>query len=154
MTLPIREQVLQYIKSKFEAVTSVGGETNLTWERVVRAPLSDADRKLKTCVSLMEGRERVSEKTLVTDCLLDFSVEFEVRTYIGEDPATFLNLVLCDVRKTMMEDRQCGGLCLHVQEVANETDITSGSDRMVGGIVFFTITYRHMTGDPTRALGE
>jgi hypothetical protein len=152
--LPVRERILQYIKTLFENATDIGGEPNLMWEAIVRAPLTDKERKTKSCLSLMEGRERKQDRSLVTDKFLDFSVEFEVRTFMGEDPATFLNLVLADIQKTMGEHRQAGGLCLHVEETGSDVDISSGEDRVVGGIVFFVIHYRHMTDDPTRAQGE
>lgn len=152
--LPVRERVLAYLKAKFEAVTSVAGE-QFPWEAVVRAPLSDQERGTQACLSIQEGRERKLDKaSMVEEKFLDITIEWEVRAYMGEDPATYNNLVLADIQKTVGQDRQCGGMCLDMQETGSSVDVTTSHAPVIGGIVFFTIHYRHIAGDPTRAIGE
>lgn len=152
--LPVRERIMERFKANFEAITGIGGEPDLTWERIIRAPITDNDRKLKTVMSLQEGRETHGQVSVAEDKFLDVSFEFEIKTYMGESPATFLNLVIADILKTLAGDRQLGGLCLHVRVTGSDTDIQSEGDARVGGIVFATVHYRHRDGDPCRLLGE
>lgn len=152
--IPVRERIMERLKSNFEAVTDLGGEPGLTWESVVRAPIGDNERKLKSAVSLQEGREVCSVVSVAEDKQLDVSVEFEIKSFAGESAATFQNYVLAHVLKTLAGDRQLGGLCLHVRVTGDDMDIQSEGDPRVGGIVFATIHYRHREGDPCRLLGE
>lgn len=151
---PVSERILQHLKARFEAVTDLGGEPGLTWETIIRAPIKDENRKLKSVLSIMQGHERTGAMSMTEEKFLDVSFEFEVKAYAGEDAGTFVNQLIAEIQKTLAVDRQCGGLCLHVRVTGSDCDIESEGDRRVGGIVFATIHYRHRDGDPCRLLGE
>jgi len=152
--VPVRERILTTLKTLFEAATDIGGEPGLIWERVIRARISDNDRKLKTVLALVEGHERSSPVSLAIEKALDLSIEFEVRAYVGESPATFVNLMLADIEKTLFAHSQLDGLCLHLQVTGSDSEIEAETETVVGGAIYVTVRYRHMYGDPCRLIGE
>lgn len=152
---PVLERIMQGLKFHFETVPMpvAAGET-LDWDVIVRAPLTDAERKMDTCVSIMEGQERSSELTGQTEKRLEVSIEYEVKSYLGEEPQAYANEVKAALEKYIAAHFRSHRRCLHMRLTASETDVGRTGDRVVGGILFYEMTYRHRTGDPTKAVGE
>ena len=67
---------------------------------------------------------------------------------VTRKPMTALNRMLLDVQHVANIDRTCGGLTLNVEEVRNELSLDGPGDNVVGGMIEFTVTYRHRASSP------
>lgn len=83
-------------------------------------------------------------------CRLRVATEFVYSMKIGDEPLTELNRILVDIQRLMRSDIQAGGLCLNIVESSSELDLDGPEDRLVGGIVFWEVLYKHATQDPTK----
>lgn len=154
MTLPVRSRIMAAISDRFKARVAGTGGATITWNTVVRAPLSRLEKKMGNCVGITTGSERVLRRDMVETRVLPVMIEFECRTLLGDSPDDSVIETLCEIQATVKVDLQFGGLCLHMYEIDNTLDIEAGDDRSVGGVVTFEVTYRHMFDDPRRLVGE
>lgn len=150
----VRERIMQGLKYAFETVPLTIASETMQFDVVVRAPLTKAEREMKSCLSIMEGQERSSELTSRTEKRLEVSIEYEIEAFMGEEPQTFSTDALAAIEKYVADHFRNHRLCLHMKLTASETDVGRSGDRVVGGILFYEMTYRHRTGDPTKAVGE
>lgn len=153
-SVPVRTRIMRAIVDRFKSRVAGEAGARITWNTVIRAPLSRMEKKLGDCVGITTGTERVIKRDLTETRVLPVMIEFEVRTMLGESPDESLVETLSEIQAAIKQDLQFGGLCLHMYETDNNLDVEAGDDRSVGGVVAFEVTYRHMFDDPRRLVGE
>jgi len=148
--LSLRENIMAHLKDRFEQVKTGVNDFETEWDVVSRAPLSRTQKGLDATVSLTDTRERKTPMIGKMDCRLTVVVEFAYRVKQGDEPETELNRLLCEVQRTMRSDITAGGCCLNIVENSSELDLEGPDDRLVGGVTFWEVSYRHKVDDPRK----
>jgi hypothetical protein len=146
-----RENIVQHLKDRFETVRQGVDGYTVEWDNVERGPLTRQDKILDATVSLTDTRETKTAMIGVYECRLTIVVEFAYRVREGDDPLHELNRLLVDVQRLMRTDIQAGGLCLNIVETSTELDAEGPADRVVGGVTFWEVLYRHSLQDPRKS---
>lgn len=150
----IRENIMAHLKDRFETVEEGVGGSTLTWEHVTRDPLSKKAFQFESAVSILDPTERKTKEINYELATLRVAVEFTYRVMVGDERGTEANRLLMEIQKTMRSDIQTGGLALNTVEVRSELDIDGPDDKLIGGVSFWDVTYRHRNNDPTKLVGE
>lgn len=154
LTKSLRDNICEYWVSKFMDVDEDVDGHPLRWNSVLRVPLPKAEKILGNALAIMDTRERKTPEIAATRCNLTLATEFAIRGFEGDNIASEVNKIMTSVQRVMLSDISSGGLSLHVVENASELDIEGPGDRLVGGVIFWDIQYRHKLGDPTKHRGE
>lgn len=150
----VRKRLMQAIKTRFEDRQAGVDGAIITWNRVIRAPLSTIEKRIGNMLGITTGDERVIKRDMTLTRVLPVIIEFEARSFLGEDVEDAGIDILAEIQGTVHADLQFGGLCLHMYETGNTLDVDGENDRTIGGLVFFEATYRHLFDDPRRRPGE
>lgn len=157
--LPIRERILRQIKREFEKVGEGVGGHIVTWNNIKREPLESFDEIVGSTICILEGEEINSDEMGSTRKRLEVATEFWFTPSTGDEKAVEANLVLADVQKTLRSKSRlfeddttppCQ-LAIDVQEIRNEIEI--GEDNLIGGVVIWSVTFRHGQEDPAVLFG-
>lgn len=146
----IRDNIMEHLKDRFETVRAGTNRYTTTWNMVLRAPLTKQSKIIGDSVSILDLTEKKDESIGQMTCRLRVAIEFVYVMKIGDEPLTELNRILVDIQRLMRSDIQAGGLCLNIVESSSELDLDGPEDRLVGGIVFWEVLYKHATQDPTK----
>jgi len=143
-----REQIMQHLKTRFEALVKDVDDYNTTWNTVTRRPLSTTEVGFGNVLGLFDPDESKTPDMLFMRSNLQVVVEFYHRVELGDEPSTILNGMLLDVQRAMASDIYCSGLTLNVVEVKSELDIDGPADSIIAGVVEFQVLYRHLVDNP------
>ena len=147
---------MEALKTRFLAVVvGVDGHV-LTWNTVERRPLTDVEMQAGDAISLIDASENKSEEVGYMRSDMTVFTEFWIRTQLGDDPSQHVNNVLADVQLTMRADINTAEtpgdpttcLTINITETRNETDIEGAADMLVGGVIQWSVLYRHNKQDP------
>ncbi len=150
----IREQIMDSLVTRFNAVTDGIDEHEVTWNMVSRFPLNASQIKEGNVLFVMDSEESKIPEINFMRCSLTVITEFWYRVKVGDNAATEGNRLLAEVQKTMRQDIytkdiDSSGLTLNIVELRNEIDVDSISDRLINGIVYWQVQYRHAINNPT-----
>ncbi len=151
MTLTVRETILEYIKAQLATMQagSPGGDPySVTWGKIRRAPLTEADEKVKYAIAIHEGAERKQVGVGYYLCTLPIVLEFREYIEQAENPSQELNRVLGDLQRFMSQDNTLGGNAINCIETGNDMYIDNDDTRRGHGALMLDITYRHSIKDP------
>ena len=144
-----REQIMQNIAARFEAVQAGVNGYSTTWNIVTRKPVARSVVAMGDTIGIFDVREHKVQEMQHMRCTLSVTLEFYGAVQIGDEPSTLLNTMLLDVQRTIRQDIYCSGLSLNVVENKNELDIDGPTDMVVAGIVEISVLYRHLVDDPS-----
>ena len=155
-TPSLRERILTVLKSRYENIEAGVDGYTITWNRVVRRPLTETEQEAGDALAIIDSAEVKSAEVQHYRSTMTVFTEFWIKLMEGDDPSVRLNLALLDVQRTMLSDigaLETPGdpttqLAVDITEVRNEFDIDSAADRLVGGIVQWEVIYRHSEDDP------
>jgi hypothetical protein len=153
----IRENILEFLKVRFEDLAEGSGGYTETWNTVTRRPLRAVEMDAGSSLAIFDTNERAVPEIQYTLKTLEVAIEFYIVARIGSDEdqnSTELNRLLTDIQRAMRSDITCGGLCHNSVETRSEFDLDGPGERLVGGITFWNISYRHKENDPRKLLGE
>ena len=154
----VRNRIMAALKERFLSVQEGVDDHVLTWNTVVRNILTDEQQRMGSAISLVDLSEQKVEEVGFVRSTLRVATEFWITTKLGDEPFHVVNEVLGDVQRTMRLDVQTtvDGVAhtLNIVEESNETDIEGAADKLVGGVIIWTIQYRHLPLDPTKLVGE
>ena len=145
-----REQIMQHLVDRFEAMQDGTDGYTTTWNTVTRKPVSITAVKMGNALGLFDTREDKVPDMQFMRATLSVVCEFYHSMKIGDEPGTQLNRMLLDVQRAMRSDIYCGGLTLNVVEVRSELDIDGPEDNLIAGVVEFQVLYRHYVDDPSK----
>ena len=153
MTEPVRERVLDNLKTTLEGMTTVGGYNfDFTSSTVQRwSMLGNSLVDLPAIVITSGPEEQKSLANDHEDC--SFTVYIDA-FYVNDsdDEAvtdTYLNRLQGDIKKIVMIDEQRGGLALSTDVVGSAPFETADEQPYAGMTVELLIKYRHLRSDPT-----
>lgn len=150
MATSIREQILVNLKSRFSSVQpGVDGHT-VEWLLVERAPINNSNIRNGEVISILDAEEVKTPRIAHMECNLTVVTEFWYKMKQGDEGSTEANRLLADVQKTMREDIYSNGLTYNIIELRNSLDVDSVNDRLVNGVIFWQVNYRHKLNDPTQ----
>ncbi|CAO3460818.1 hypothetical protein [Azospirillum argentinense] len=146
----IRDNIILHLMDRLRSMRADGREGySVTWNRVLRSELTPADIGFAPVVALLELPERKTAATFpYTHCTLPLEVEFRHPRREGDDVRSELLRLMTDVVRAMTTDPTCGGLATDLVETGNDLDPGQPEAKHVGGIVSFSLTYRHRHDDP------
>lgn len=148
----LRFNIVQHLATRFkDAVDDQGAPV---WHQVLTDPVSKTSAIQAPSIGLYDPDERKNPEVGYKLCTLVLAVEFFLRPGLGEEGSDILDRYHTLIYKTIRKDINCGGLCLNSVENRFEKDIDGPDDRLVGGISFWELTYRHKANDPTKLVGE
>ena len=156
MTLedPLRLRIIRYVQGLYEAAVDnpdpPEGKRHygLEFSVVGMGPLRDTDARKRYVVGLVPGREIKDDLFPLKSVMLDLVVEFRVvANQPDEDPLLLAEQVMGVVQQIVNDDENFGGLIIKHDEVGNEQDMFSYTDRTAQGMVQFRIHYRHFIND-------
>lgn len=148
-TVSRRELIMSYLETAFKRMRSgVDGYTT-TWNIVERRPLTKEEvASVGNALAIFDTAEVKVQEIGFDRCSLTVELEFFYCLKMGDKPSKELNRMLLDIQRKMREDVTSGGLSINVSEERNELDLLGPADRVVAGVVEFTILYRHVINDP------
>ena len=82
------------------------------------------------------------------DATIRCIVEWHATVDIETKPSTQCNIIHAEILRRIMEDETLGGLARNVIEVGNEFNIDDVNDKMLDGVIFLNILYKHAKRDP------
>lgn len=159
LTDPVRDRILEHLKGRFEDVVAGVDDHVVTWNTVERRTLTDVEQQLGHALALLDVDEQKQEEIGFMRADLRVITEFWIRLQLGDQPSKQLNLAMADVQRTMRSDIHSTvspgcQLTINITEVRNELDIEGPGDDLVGGIIVWSVLYRHNQDDPTKLPGE
>lgn len=143
-----RERIMVHLAERFAARQAGVDDALYTWNLVTRRPVSRVEVDMGDTVGIFDIREEKQQQMQHMLCNLTVVVEFYCASMIGDEPSTELNKMLLDVQRTIRADIYCSGLSLNIVESRNELDIDGPTDKLIAGVVEFTVLYRHLVDDP------
>ena len=153
----IRENILGFIKDLFEGQSEGFNGYTETWNTVVRRPLTATEMDAGASMAIFDTNERNTPEIGHSLKTLEVGIEFFLVTKYGSDNdqnSSELNRLLTDIQRAIRVDIQMSGLAINSVETRSEFDLDGPGERLVGGITFWNITYRHKENDPRKLLGE
>ncbi len=155
-TPSVRDRIMEALKVRFLAVQSNVDGHVITWNTAVRRSLTDIEMQSGDAISLIDASENKSEEVGFIRADMTVFTEFWIRLEVGDDPSQHVNNVLADVQLTMRADINTAEtpgdpttcLTINITEIRNETDIEGASDMTVGGVIQWSVLYRHNKQDP------
>lgn len=154
----VRNRIMAALKERFLDVQEGVDDHVLTWNTVERNLLTDEQQRIGNAISLVDLSETKVEEAGYVRATLTVATEFWIKLKLGDEPSHWVNEVMGDVQRTMREDVKTTvetvEHTLNITEQSNETDIEAAGDKIVGGVVLWSIQYRHLPLDPTKLVGE
>lgn len=156
MPTPIRELIIQNIKTTLESITTSNGY-NFDVKEVKRLMNVPQKENAYPVIYIQEGLPEGGEEVVTpgrgkvlgkTTRILTTKLSFWLRDSNRANRPTQANLLLADIHKAMTVDVQRGGNAINTSETANILWLEENSDHLAGGKVEFEIEYRHKEGDP------
>jgi hypothetical protein len=148
-TVSRRERIMAYLETIFRQMRSGVNDYTTTWNIVARRPLSKEEvSAVGNALTIFDVAEVKEQEIGYDRCSLTVELEFFYCLKMGDKPSSELNRMLLDIQRKMREDVTSGGLSINVSEERNELDLLGPADRVVAGVVEFTILYRHVINDP------
>lgn len=147
-----RENLMRWLKHVFEEQRAGTNGMTQTWDVVSRSPLTKEEMRRGTAIAIFDTAERKESRIsggsgAPVDAHLMVQAEFYLVTQIGDNAGSELNRLLLDVQRTFMGDVTLGGRAINVVEARSELDVDGPADRLVAGMVEFSIHYRHRRDD-------
>lgn len=146
----LRLQILKHIKGLYEAVTDEDpappGKVyyGMNFSVVGLGPLSDADHRKRFSLGIIPGPELKSDLFPLKTAMFTVTLEFKVTIQKSDpEPLEIAERVLGVVQQVMYDNDRFGDLIIKHDEIANEQDMFTYTDRAIGGMVQFRIHYRH-----------
>lgn len=147
----VRNQILEALKTKFEGITAgqpVSNPYDFTWSTVTRGVKALNAKNKKYALAIVDVDESKIQEIHITKCNLRVLLEFRCYIDANEESSDKANNVMGNIQRVIHEDTYLGGLCQDIAETGNEIDIDTENDRMVSGVVYLTVYYRHRTDNP------
>lgn len=159
---PVRDRILEHLKGRFEAIQQGVDEHVLTWNTVERRVLTATEQQVGNALAILSPAETKEEEVGYMRATLTVVTEFWVRSFLGEGLDAQATIILSEVYRTMREDIYCTvvpgdpntQLTLNITEVRNEIDVEGVADGTIGGIIEWSILYRHHKQDSRKLVGE
>jgi len=157
--LSIRERIMCQLVRDFEKVSAGTNNHLIDWEVVKRTALEDFDELLGPTMCIIEGDETSSDEQASVRKRLEVATEFWFEPFTGEDLASQANMILADVQRTVrtnpliLEDDTSPVCRLALDTVEVRSEIETGFEGLIGGVVVWQVIYRHAQNDPTKFVG-
>jgi hypothetical protein len=154
MSDSIRERIMQSLVKRFEDMVAGINDYSTTWTMVSRVPLNSSQIKEGNILCVMDTEESKVAEINFMRCSLVVITEFWYRIRTGDNAATEANRMMTDIQRAMRSDIyttdiESSGLTLNIVESRNQLDIDSVSDRLINGLVYWQVQYRHSKDNPT-----
>lgn len=144
----VREQIMQNLVAMFEAAPS-DPANDIVWNLVLRKMISsDLLLEASYAVSFFDTTEKITYGNGYDLYTFRLIAEFHVHIVQNDEPGTYLNHALGQVKKRIGEDETIGGLVLNLKGVGSELDMDGPFDNYVSGVAAFDVSYRCRPNDP------
>ncbi len=146
-TLTIRQQIVNALFEKLEALSRYDDPSSLVFNSVGRFELGDISYHQLPAVSLYEGEEATDDNTnqWITKILRVF-IEFRFAHQTGLDVYDEYNYYLGELLYGLMQQRKLGVaphyLNYDIQERGNSPRIADRNDDQPGGVLILDVYYR------------
>ena len=155
MAEPIKEQILDNLKTALEAITTDNGYYN-TLAKVERWEQDGNDKESIPCLFIHTGNESPENHPSMTSWRT-LTVHLELwtihdKTVFADSTDELLNRFSCDIETAVMADDQRGGLALSTDVANIDLFETVEGQPFCGVIVTLEIKYKHKVGDPKTQL--
>lgn len=144
-----RQQIVDAVKTRFQAITVAGGyETNIgnnvfEWRDIPSVMVEENDMP---CVLVRDPRTEITQRvSKVQDH--DLTIEAAVVTATATIPVQVRKMI-ADIYKAIGVDRTWGGKALDTLPVKDEMGVEHAGKRFGGATVTFTIRHRTLSYDP------
>lgn len=148
---PLRLTLLKKIKTIFEGVTDQGDPVppnyGVKFSVVGIGALSAVNATKRYAIGIVVGDEKLPTTTGTRDPILSVDIEFRQTINQGDpEPGLAVEMLLAQVQQIIMDNETLDGEAISFQEVGNEIDITTYSDKTVRGVVRCELQYRQGIG--------
>jgi hypothetical protein len=145
-----RSRIMMYFEDLFKQMRQYQHDYLTTWTAVSRKPLTKMEMQSGNAIAMYDVAESKEDQMQFKLCQLSVFFEFYHQMAMGEHASDELARMLTDVQRAVMADVSCGGLTLNITEKRNQQDVDGPLEKLVTGVVEFTVMYRHAINDPRR----
>lgn len=157
----VRNDIVNNIADRYLNISTLFPSLTYQYRFVTREPMCEGMigslRQGELALSIREDDEIKGPQQLSsTVANLSLTVEVYYKTTSSDrdwktrNISNKLNVMLAEVIKIMLSDRQCGNNALNIYEISNRLDIDGIYDDTVGLEATFSVQYRHAITDPTQ----
>lgn len=153
--LPVRERIMVALEAKLSTMAQgepVADPYLYTASLVERADITKLSRGKTLTIGVFDPSEtKIASLTALEgamDATIRCIVEWHATVDIETKPSTQCNIIHAEILRRIMEDETLGGLARNVIEVGNEFNIDDVNDKMLDGVIFLNILYKHAKRDP------
>jgi len=153
VSLTVREQVVQKIVDLFTTVCAgipLNDPYTVSWSLVTRYGLLEAQSKKRAVLRIDDPEEHKVARTGYYDCTLRVLLEWMYYTDPTGDVSEQANMLVGEIQRRVREDPSLGGIAFDCKEVGNTKEVGGPTERVVQGVVFLNVQYRHAENDPRK----
>jgi hypothetical protein len=151
----IRQQLIDALYAKIGECKDPDNADGLVWNLVTRNNLDDVEVTQMPAVGIEEGEEEVFDQMWpVLHKRLPVFIEFRFQNEYGVDVYDKFNYYLGVLQRTLLPEKNLGGIAYDLQERGNAPRIVDKNDNFPGGVLILELLYKVRNDDPYTKLNK